>query len=182
MKRMTDAEWMACNYPVKMLRSVDGRCNRRKLLLLCAAYAFGIDKSIKERLEATADDLQNLIGIRVIGGDCQTLTITTEITLGNKCRMLHTLDGVYETKLVDIIHCLFGDSCNWIYNPLPQPYHPECVELAREIYDNHDWRLIPVLADAMEDRDAPLGMINHLRNGKEHYRGCFVLDNILNKT
>ena len=49
--------------------------------------------------------------------------------------------------------------------------------LARLIYDEHAFGDLPVLADALEDagcRDEVI--LEHLRDGGPHARGCFALD------
>jgi hypothetical protein len=50
--------------------------------------------------------------------------------------------------------------------------------LAKQIYDLHDWSLMPILADAVEEAGCELDVIlQHLRReSPAHYRGCWVLD------
>lgn len=59
----------------------------------------------------------------------------------------------------------------------------DAVALARAIYDDRDWMLLPVLADALEDAgcpDAPV-LDDHLRSPGPHSRGCWALDLVLGK-
>jgi hypothetical protein len=52
--------------------------------------------------------------------------------------------------------------------------------LAVKAYGKEDWQTLPVLADALEEAACPdQYLLDHLRNGKEHYRGCWALDHIL---
>jgi hypothetical protein len=57
------------------------------------------------------------------------------------------------------------------------------VQLARMIYDEHRFRELPVLADALEDagcRDESI--LGHWRGEAPHARGCWLLDLCLNLT
>jgi hypothetical protein len=56
------------------------------------------------------------------------------------------------------------------------------VKLAKTIYDNRRWEVMPILADALEDamctdRD----ILDHCRGPGPHVRGCWVVDLILGK-
>jgi hypothetical protein len=52
--------------------------------------------------------------------------------------------------------------------------------LAQTIYDEHAFDLLPVLADALEEAGCSDAVIlDHLRDGGPHARGCFALDSCL---
>jgi hypothetical protein len=54
--------------------------------------------------------------------------------------------------------------------------------LARGIYDDRAFDAMPILADALEDAGCMNGdVLNHCRTGGPHYRGCWVLDLLLEK-
>jgi|SRR4051812_17116685 hypothetical protein len=49
--------------------------------------------------------------------------------------------------------------------------------LAMGAYNEEDWGKLPILADALEEGGCTdAHVLEHLRNGKEHYRGCWALD------
>jgi hypothetical protein len=56
------------------------------------------------------------------------------------------------------------------------------VRIARAIYDERAFDRMPVLADALEDAgcDDP-AVLSHCRGPGPHYRGCFLLDALLEK-
>jgi hypothetical protein len=54
--------------------------------------------------------------------------------------------------------------------------------LAEATYEGHDFALLPVLADALEDAGcAEAAILSHLRSPGPHTRGCWALDLILAK-
>jgi len=80
-----------------------------------------------------------------------------------------------------LIHCLFG-------NPFrPRPVcdgwlTAELTTLADGIYAERDFNRMPLLADALETSGCTNGdLIEHCRSGREHARGCWVVDLLLGK-
>ena len=76
---------------------------------------------------------------------------------------------------------LVGD----VYRPLAMDHHwitPTVTALARQAYDERDFALLPILADALEDAgcDNP-DLLAHCRRSGEHVRGCWVVDLLLGK-
>ncbi len=56
----------------------------------------------------------------------------------------------------------------------------QVITLSRAIYQDRDYTALPILADALEDSGCDdQVMLAHCRDSKEHYRGCWVLDEIL---
>jgi hypothetical protein len=60
---------------------------------------------------------------------------------------------------------------------------PAVLDLAATIYDGHDFRATPVLADALEEAGCDdAGILGHLRQqGQVHVPGCWCLDLVLSK-
>lgn len=59
---------------------------------------------------------------------------------------------------------------------------PTVRAIAQAAYDDRDWAALPVLADALEDAGCTSAdLLEHLRGGGSHVRGCWVLDLILGK-
>jgi len=80
-----------------------------------------------------------------------------------------------------LLHCLFGNP----FRPRPVTdawLNPEVTALADGIYVERAFNRMPLLADALEAsgcRNADL--IEHCRSGREHARGCWVVDSLLGK-
>jgi hypothetical protein len=59
---------------------------------------------------------------------------------------------------------------------------PSALRLARGVYDDRDFGLMPILGDALEDAGcADEAVLSHLRADKPHARGCWVLDLLLGR-
>jgi len=57
------------------------------------------------------------------------------------------------------------------------------VKLAQGIYDERAFDRLPILADALEDAGCDSDdILTHLRGPGPHYRGCWCLDRLLNKS
>ncbi len=60
---------------------------------------------------------------------------------------------------------------------------PVVLGLARQAYAEHDFALLPVLADALEDAGCEDGqLLAHLHGPGPHVRGCWALDRILGRS
>jgi hypothetical protein len=56
------------------------------------------------------------------------------------------------------------------------------VALARTIYDDRLFHLMPVLGDALQDAGCDNEMIlNHCMGEGKHFRGCWLIDGLLGK-
>lgn len=59
---------------------------------------------------------------------------------------------------------------------------PNVLAIAERIYDERDWRAMPILADALLDAGCTeASLLDHLRGPGPHARGCWVVDLILSK-
>jgi hypothetical protein len=82
---------------------------------------------------------------------------------------------------VPILRDIFGNpfrpvslSSSWLTSTVQQ--------LAAAIYETRDFARLPILADALEDAGCnAVDILNHLRGGGEHCRGCWALDLVLGK-
>jgi len=69
----------------------------------------------------------------------------------------------------------------------PPPFQPDwetptVLALAQAIYAEQAFEQLPILADALEDAGCDnLELLGHLRETREHVRGCWALDLILSK-
>jgi hypothetical protein len=54
--------------------------------------------------------------------------------------------------------------------------------MAKAIYDDYRFGDLPILADALEEAGcADAAILDHCRSGREHVRGCWVIDLLLDK-
>jgi hypothetical protein len=90
-----------------------------------------------------------------------------------------------ESRQAALLRCLFGNP----YRPVPA-VDPASLEwnggtvrkLAQAVYDERDFGLLPVLADALEDAGcSDPQLLGHLRGPGPHVRGCWAVDLILGK-
>jgi hypothetical protein len=64
----------------------------------------------------------------------------------------------------------------------PAQRTPTVASLAAAIYEESAFDRLPILADALEDAGcADRALLDHLRGGGPHVRGCWALDLILGK-
>ena len=80
-----------------------------------------------------------------------------------------------------LVHCLFGNP----FRPRPERaawLTSEVRVLAHGIYTDRAFDRMPLLADALEALGSTnVDMIEHCRSGREHARGCWVVDLLLGK-
>jgi hypothetical protein len=60
--------------------------------------------------------------------------------------------------------------------PDPAWQTPNALTLARTIYDDRRWELLPLLADLLEEAGCPANVSAHCRGPGPHVRGCWVID------
>src|SRR5262249_25151265 len=65
--------------------------------------------------------------------------------------------------------------------PDPAWQTPNAVVLARTIYEERRWALLPLLADLLEEAGCPREVSDHCRGEGPHARGCWVVDAVLGK-
>lgn len=64
----------------------------------------------------------------------------------------------------------------------PQSRSPTVQRLAQAIYTDRTFAQLPILADALEEAGCQQAeVLNHLRSGTEHVRGCWALDLVLGR-
>jgi hypothetical protein len=56
------------------------------------------------------------------------------------------------------------------------------VALANQMYDSQDFSAMPILADALQDADCDNeDILNHCRGLQNHFRGCWVVEEVLGR-
>jgi hypothetical protein len=90
----------------------------------------------------------------------------------------------------------YGNQANLVRDIFGNPSHPVAVEpawlawndatvpaIARHIYDNRAFHVLPILADALEDAGCTnADLLDHCRSPGPHVRGCWAVDLLLGKS
>jgi hypothetical protein len=85
-------------------------------------------------------------------------------------------DG-YEETWRDVFGASFSDT-----RIAPEWRSPTVLSLARTIYEEEQFDLMPILADALEERGCDnRAVLGHCREPRGHVRGCWVVDCVLGK-
>jgi hypothetical protein len=204
---VTEYEWLTCTDPVKMLEALRGQASNRKLRLFAVACCRRVGsrlcdeqlRTIVEVAEQEADGLAEPNRIRELRRGChetrQLLGAALVARLGFTAAtateaQLRDLLGSDERADQAVAHAcvlqeIFGNPLN------PEPFvplwclnnHHAVRRLAESIYQNRQFRDLPILADALEDAGCDnRRILYHCRGGLRHFRGCWVLDGLLGRT
>ncbi len=85
-----------------------------------------------------------------------------------------TSDEEYDAECARLsrdLHCLFGNPFRPV-TPDPSWRAVNAVALARTVYEERRWELLPLLADLLEEAGCPQAVSEHCRGGGPHVRGC----------
>jgi len=194
---MTEAEWLACEDPQKMLEFLRGKVSDRKLRLFAVACCYSdCRKRLKPEFEAVvrfADGQASLDEIRSYWarGFSSAYVSWPEQPFAWASRFVRVPDlwedsldegPIDACKATQLLRCIFG--------PLPFRCHAldhswltsTVTSLATAIYNERAFDRLPILADALEDTGCTQqDILSHLRSGGEHTRGCWPLDLVLGK-
>jgi hypothetical protein len=97
----------------------------------------------------------------------------------------HASQVVEEKVQTDILRCIFGGLFRPVgIDPAVLAWNDGTVQmLARRIYEERAFHLLPVLSDALLDAGCDdEGLIRHCREAGPHARGCWCLDLISGKS
>jgi hypothetical protein len=186
---MTEAEWLACAEPRKMLNYLDGRkVSKRKLRLTGCAFWQKVvtsvgpltaeESSAVESMEGWIDGKVQKANVIHHGGSLSRVMTSKGIHSANLGFKIPRQDG----HLACIVREIFG----------PLPFRPVCfspsrrtsivLSLAQTIYDEKQFDRMPILGDAIEDAGCTSQeILNHCRQPGAHVKGCWVIDLILEK-
>jgi hypothetical protein len=218
---VTEAEWLACDDPMRMLRSAHGRRRfpvpeRRWRLLACAAarrVCAGFNDAcrrsidVAERIaegQATPAEIQiaqmdllvnrdeSVAGFNLVRNALWMAWRAHSSLFSSMTAVVKQaadVAGPGERPVqCELIRDVFGDRFVPL-SPDPAWLTADVTALAQSAYDERilpEGRLQPdrlaVLADALEDAEcADEPLLAHLRGGRPHVRGCFVIDALLGK-
>ncbi len=201
---MTEAEWLVCEDPDRMLSHLGRKASgRKRRLFACACYRHIPSLLADERcLKAVAVSERYADGLATREELCHALTTAehlfprrwpsslptarhAEVARSLAARL--SIDGVVERKYqAKVLQCLIG-------NPFHRPSRPSeamlnwndrrVLEIAMGIRDQVAFDRLPILADALEDAGCTdAAILDHLRGPGLHVRGCFALDLVLGKS
>jgi hypothetical protein len=189
---VTEAEWLGCTDPQKMLVFLRFKCGVRKLRLFTAACLrrdwhwsdIPVRISIRSS-ERLADDREKIAarGLRAAKADADDamsaalyVARSTQWSGAAQAAFLHDICGPFRPVSLDPAVLAWHDAT--------------VVRLAQVAYDERhlpsgtlDNARLLVLGDALEEAGCTdASILEHLRGTGEHVRGCWVLDLVLGKT
>ncbi len=208
---MTEAEWLRCNDPPRMLNYLRGKVGERKARLFavccCTSENATIDepgcRHAVEISERYADGLEMRSVLKrarrgalvAVDLDMPGLDIAAWHT-GERdawAAAINTAEAIAGRISTDsyashretqtaLLRDIFGNP----YRPatfIPAWRTDTALSLARGMYESRDFSAMPILADALQDVDCDnTDILDHCRDPHAtHVRGCWVVDLVLGK-
>ena len=205
---MTEAEWLACNNFIPMLRAAGPRLTERKLrLYVCSdkrysglPYPWGLPAiELAERVaDGLATDQERAEGAAAV----LEWEPKGETEREEQIRAAHQLlaDAGFFARLPTA----FQQQELWRYSPgdmalcdrfrdiFGNPFRPvtfdpswrttTAVAIANHMYQTLEFGAMPILADALQDAGCDNDdVLDHCRSPGPHVRGCWVVDLVLGK-
>ena len=208
---MTEAEWLACDDPGRMLGMVHGLASNRKLRLFAVASfrgesdRFSAWKEEVEAVERFADgqltaaeldkvlaDIYPMVAIS-ISGDRLVEAATSATLWRDACAGLSQVAATATGHNKQLWHYQNPRHCTYIREIFGRPpFRSDLFDLAwrtstvtslaETIYADRAFDRLPILADALEDAGCTdRAILDHCRQPGEHVRGCWVVDLVLGK-
>jgi hypothetical protein len=207
---MTEAEWLTCTDPTRLLEFLRGKVSDRKLRLFACACCRRVNHLLTPELAQALEVAERFADGRADARARKAARAAAMQTprsgspvppsayLGDaKQRVVealrkrameaarYTLPFGEETFRTETLRCLFGN-----------PYRPVQIQpawlrwkdgtiprLTLAIYDGRDFASLPVLADALEEAGCTdADILGHCRGPEPHARGCWVVDALLGRT
>lgn len=199
---MTEQEWMECKDPQPMLQFLRGRADNRRLRLLACACARQqwsglVENEFRRAVEIAEQCADGLggqkelraaeeeiwyIGWGVVHGERaanEAATATVEDFAGDAAQ---NAVACVAHAAPALIREIFGnpfravrDTTDWL--PASDKH---ILDLARTIYENHDFGEMPRLSEFLKQVGCPdEELLAHLACPTSHFRGCWALDVIL---
>jgi hypothetical protein len=207
---MTEAEWLACADPQKMLEFLEDRASDRKLRLFgCACTRQVWDLLTEDCFRDAVEVAERFADGRASGKELAVAKRESGAALER--RGLGGLTGPRYSAL----RCAWSCTRNpptaavyplWVFTDEPSrkwevvllrdvfgnPFRavtlaaawltPSVTTLAQAIYDGRAFGHLPILADALEEAgSSDPEMLGHLRGPGPHAGGCWCLDLLLGK-
>jgi hypothetical protein len=191
---MTEAEWLACTVPNKMLDFLSGKVSDRKRRLIAVAWFRCIwhlltDERIRKAVEVT-ERVAEGTAAQAEPSEARLEASAAWDTLNRPFRLAFRQTSPELEGTVQAV--LFRDIVRNPYSPVvvdPPWLTPTVTNLAAAAYDQRslpsgelDPGRLGILADALEDAGCDnADILGHLRGPGPHVRGCWVVDLLLRK-
>jgi hypothetical protein len=190
---MTEAEWLSCTDPGKMLKFLRGKASQRKLRLFAAAAwrlrcrdfrTWEEVRKVVAKAEQMADDRytpepRDRRRWILLSPGCWSLAAeTVRILLQTAGR-----SGITKELLAALLRDVFAPFHSDRFDPSWRAWNRgTLVNLAQVIYEERAFDRMPILADALEDAGcADADILLHCREPGAHVRGCWLVDALLTK-
>jgi hypothetical protein len=197
---MTEAEWRACDDPWPMLEFLQGKASDRKLRLFACACCrhhapFGEDRELQEAVALTERHADGMLPTAEYPryNTFQHHSLITGVASGisqtpgsgwraaYRCALSASSGNAREAAAqCRLLRCVLGNPFRPV-RPDPAWQNPHAMALARTIYDDRRWELLPLMADLLEEAGCPAAVSEHCRSEGPHMRGCWVVDLVLGK-
>jgi len=188
---MTEAEWLACAEPQRLIAVARNRVSERKLRLAGAAafrrrFMAGTHIDLLAAVEQFSDILPTPAELYAAQGFlhpgyCLTL-------LPNPIAFVEYCVSYGPGSPADSGSVLAGAVREVIRYPFrPVAFDVEwrtttVLALARHMYESREFSAMPVMADALQDAGCEdENILSHCRGPGPHVRGCWVVDLVLGK-
>jgi BTB/POZ domain-containing protein KCTD9 len=197
---MTEAEWRTCGHPAAMLKFLEHRVPKRKILLFAASC---VEQLV---LRSPAKHLALVEAVRQFAkggvGFAQLESALKLVKVRKKNAYRDTSEGYVRWALTfpevqedaaevwsanrpqcDLLRCIVGNPHRVVRLQPDELLSAEsrAIRIAQRIVDKRTFESLPILADALEDAGCSIGAIlKHCRDDRVHTPGCWVLDAILN--
>jgi hypothetical protein len=208
---MTEAEWLTCDDPGRMLGFVHGLASGRKLRLLSVACCRWADTSSNNYL-AELEAMERFADGLLTTAECDEALSHIHPQVATFISAYHLLeaatsaenwkaacDGASHAGIAAKSHNRllwhydnprYSLCIRELFGPLPGrlvPVDPSwrtstVLALANGVYDEKAFDRMPILADALQDAGCDNDhILNHCRGPGPHVRGCWVIDGVRDK-
>jgi hypothetical protein len=200
---MTEAEWLGCIDPAKVLAFLQGKVSDRRIWLLVSAcwrrstrYSDTVRLRLVEITDRLADGeatyhelavaLTPFFPIREESYDDTDPVEASQEFAQNPWNpawgTAYDMSSRVERRVYfSMIYEVFGNP----FRPVilnPAWLTPTATKLAQTIYKDRAFDCLPILADALEDAGCDnADILRHCRGPGAHVRGCWVIDLLLGK-
>jgi hypothetical protein len=207
---MTEAEWLECTDPERMLKFLRRKASERKLRLFACAccrriWRFLPDKRSRKAVEVAERYADGKADEDRLGSACEDAVEAAETGRGADAAAHASDISPVDAKYVAFEAAWaarrtddsppteeFVAQAELLRDIIGNPFRPVTVDpswlthtvtaLAKGIYDKRAFDRLPILADAPEEAGcANADILAHCRKPGEHLRGCWVVDLLLGK-
>lgn len=205
---MTEAEWIVCIDPKRMLEHLRGRASDRKLLQFTAACARALGRAVGD--PGASDEAAGAYE-RFADGEAPRADVVRSLMTAGMARLVYaggpvvpappTAWTAYDSARVAAREVTVwfesgaSDACRLIRELVGNPFRPATVSadrlarhgvavrsLARAIDADLAFHRLPELADALEHAGcSDPAVLAHARTPGGHVRGCWLVDALLER-